>query len=616
VQLQEVNKQCNSESGRLDVRCTSQALVSLLGERIQHQHILSLLDSLVDSLLDTQVLSVKGTAEVLEGMVISRGSEVFQNIAGFVRKLHDKMGLMGMDETADLIENVGEVIHQFCVHNTRGVVTSLVHLPMPIDREAKLVWQCLAGDTRVGGEVIGVLLEVISQDQEQSISVSNHQVVGATNALTLMLETHKLEEVARIELGRLMSSLVMILSRSLGVKYTSRGSVISLGKVDADSLIIDPIAITIDALRALFSCLNCVVVASALQNICLADYNDLVHLLNKFVGSVAQHAPHLLPAIVSGHVPFAEVTVPDCMRVASLAVLQACAENKAGGDLSLLAKLQATLLACCSDPLSLTRRLALQGIPILSVCGEVDLESRCLATLSALIAGVEDEQCSAVSLTALRGLVTFLPHVPKHHLYPLASSLALKVRPFFESSSDDHRAAAISVYSSLATCADGDRKTSYLDYFQSILVPILLHSNSSHIPTKKACLTTLKSLALVIEFQPLIDTLATHDYDDDFSLLVSKIVRCRCGALIEMYHTAVANSLSYFKSKNPLLRSNVVFLLSEILGYTQDNEQEKVQEELVTAAVQGIIDLLSDSESNVRKSAAMCLGQVAVLSLC
>merc|ERR1719419_501723 len=305
VQLQDVNKQCNSESGRLDVRCTSQALVSLLGERIQHQHILSLLDSLVDSLLDTQVLSVKGTVEVLEGMVISRGSEEFQNITGFVRKLHDKMGLMGMDETADLIENVAEVIHQFCVHNTRGVVTSLVHLPMLIDREAKLVWQCVAGDTRVGGEGIGVLLEVISQDQEQTISVSNHQVVGATNALTFMLETHKLEEVARIELGRLMSSLVMMLSRSLGVKYTSRGSVISLGKVDVDSIIIDPIAITIDALRALFSCLNCVVVASALQNICLADYNDLVHLLNKFVGSVAQHAPHLLPAIVSGHVPFA-----------------------------------------------------------------------------------------------------------------------------------------------------------------------------------------------------------------------------------------------------------------------------------------------------------------------
>ena len=52
-----------------------------------------------------------------------------------------------------------------------------------------------------------------------------------------------------------------------------------------------------------------------------------------------------------------------------------------------------------------------------------------MASLTALISGVEDEQCSAVSLTALRALLT-LPHVPSHHLHPLTSSLALKVRPF------------------------------------------------------------------------------------------------------------------------------------------------------------------------------------------
>jgi len=617
VQLQEVDVRCNGGSaGKLEIGCVSQALVSVLGERVQHQHILSLLDSLVECVLDTQLGGVQGTVEVLSGLVVTRGSEVFQNIPGFVRKLHDKMGLMLMDETADMCGDVADIVKQFCVHNTRGVVSSLIHLVLPVDREAKLIWQSLANDVRLGGEVVDVLLEVITQDQDKPGSASSHQVLGAASALTVMLETHTLEEVARVELGRVVSSLAMLLSRSLGTKYSQRGSVISLSKVDSMSVVIDPVSITLESMRALFSCVNCVVVASSLTSSGLSNYTQLVDLLTKLVQSVAQHGPHHLPAIVSGHVPFTAPTVPDCMRVASLAVLQACAEHKAGGDPALLATTLSTLLKSCSDSLPLARRLALQGVPALAACSQDEIETTCVAALSALITGVEDEQCSAVSLTALRGLVCLLPHVPPHHLHPLTSSLALKARPFFESSSDDHRAAAISIYSCLARSADsGHHKTSYLDYAQTILVPVLLHSTSLHLPTRQACLDTLTSLARVTQFQPLINSLATYKPAQGFPVLVSKLVSCKCGPLIEMYPTAVANAISYFKSKNSMLRCNVVSFLSEVLCYTQDTQHEQVQEELVTAVIQGMVGLLKDQDNEVRKLASMNLGRVVILSL-
>lgn len=616
VQLQGVNVRCNGEEGgKLEVGCVSQALVSVLGERVQHQHILSLLDSLVESVLDTQVGSVQGTIQVLTGLVVTRGSEVFQNISGFVRKLHDKMGLMLMDETADMCGDVATVVQQFCVHNTRGVVNSLIHLTLPVDREARLIWQSLASDNRLGGEVLDVLLEVITQDQEKPGSASSHQVMGATSAMTVMLETHKLEEVARVELGRVVSSLVMLLSRSLGTKYSHRGSVISLSKVESGSVIIDPISITLETMRALFSCVNCVVVANSLTCSGLSDYTQLVQLLGQLVQAVAQHGPHHLPAIVSGHVPFTSASLPDCMRVASLAVLQSCAEHKAGGDLALLSSVHSVLLKSCSDLLPLARRLALQGVPALAACSAMEMESNCVASLTALISGVEDEQCSAVSLTALRGLVSLLPQVPPNHLHPLTSSLALKVRPFFESSSDDHRAAAISIYSCLARCADGDHKTSYLDYAQTILVPVLLHSTSLHLPTRQACLDTLTSLARVTQFQPLITSLSSYTPAQGFPALVAKIVSCKCGALIEMYPTAVANAISYFKSKNPMLRCNVVSFLAEVLCYTQDTEQEQVQEELVSAVIQGMVEMLKDQDREVRKLVSKNLGRVVILSI-
>ena len=56
--IQSVNVRCNGDDvngGKLDINYVSQALVSLLGERIQHQHILSLLDSCVETVIDTQV---------------------------------------------------------------------------------------------------------------------------------------------------------------------------------------------------------------------------------------------------------------------------------------------------------------------------------------------------------------------------------------------------------------------------------------------------------------------------------------------------------------------------------------------------------------------------------
>ena len=616
MQLQEVNIRCNGENGsKLEIGCVSQALVSVLGERVQHQHILSLLDSLVESILDAQIGSVQGTIEVLRGLVLTRGSEVFQNIPGFVRKLHDKMGLMLIDETADMCTSVADIVSQFCVHNTRGVVGSLVHLVLPVDREARLIWQGLASDARLGGEVMDVLLEIITQDQDKQGSATTHQVMGATSAITVMLDTRKLEEVARVELGRVVSSLVMLLSRSLGSKYSQRGSIISLTKVDTMSVVIDPVTVTLEAMRALFSCVNCVVVASSLTYTDLHNYTQLVELLTKLVQAVSVHGPHHLPAIISGHIPYTAHTNPDCMRVASLAILQGCAEHKGSVDTALLSTTLATLLKSCGDGLPLARRLALQGVPALAVCSQVELETNCVSVMSALITGVEDEQCSAVSLTALKGLVSLLPHVPAHHLHPLTSSLALKVRPFFESSSDDHRAAAISIYSCLARCAEGDHKASYLDYAQSIIVPVLLHSTSAHLPTRQACLETLTSLAKVTEFQPLINSLASYNPTQGFATLVAKLVACKCRVLIEMYPTAVATAISYFKSKNAMLRCNVVSLLSEVLCYTQNTQQEQVGEELVAAVIQGMIGLLKDQDKEVRNLASMNLGRVVILSL-
>ena len=136
-----------------------------------------------------------------------------------------------------------------------------------------------------------------------------------------------------------------------------------------------------------------------------------------------------------------------------------------------------------------------------------------------------DDHCSSVTLTALRGLVRLLsPSTsPSHITASLVSSLALKVRPYFESSSEDHRAAAISVYSRLYT-GDNDQ---YLDYISTVLLPVLLHSSSDHLATSQACLETLNTTARATKFKPLVSSLSSYKPSDGFLALIRSIVSCR-----------------------------------------------------------------------------------------
>ena len=582
---------CNGE-GWEDLCCLSQALVSVLGERVQHHHLLSLLDSLCEALLDPQAPGAEGVLQVLLGLATTRGSEVFQNIPGFVRKLHDKMELMVIDgETEGMRSGVASVVIQLAVHCTRGAVTALLHLEAaPSSPSSRLLWQGLASEPRLAGDVLEVLLETLDHGEGEEVTLL---LLTGAQALTVMLESRRLEEVARLELARLFHSLVMLLAQAV-VTSPSKAAP-------------DPVLVCTDALRALFSCVNCVVVAASLPSSC-PSLPSLTTLLSSLLSSLTTHAPHHLPTLLS---PFtAHLEQQESRRVATLAVLLAATEAKAAGDPALLSSLVSCLLRSCSDPCPLARRLALQGVAGLASCSTVDIESYASQALSALLQGLDDDHCQEVSLTALQAVVALLPSLPAPQAAPFLPTFTLKVRPFFESSSEDHRAAAVAVYGALASFAVGDHREGFLEGAQGWLVPVLLHSSSPHPATSRACLATLKALVKVTKFPPLAEALAKHD--GGLQELVSLLVAARCGALQEMWPTVVATGLSYFKSTNSLLRGGVVVLLGEVLEVCRGQEvgQEQVQE-----AIQGMLGLLRDPDVEVRKLAAATLGRVVAATM-
>ena len=81
-----------------------------------------------------------------------------------------------------------------------------------------------------------------------------------------------------------------------------------------------------------------------------------------------------------------------------------------------------------------------------------------------------------------------------------------------------------------------------------------------------------------------------------------------------MFPTAVAASLSYFRSSNPLLRRNVVILLVEILSYTQTTDTDMVTPDIISTIIQEMVNLIRDPDKEVRRVAAEQLGKILLLS--
>ena len=270
--FQAINNDCNGEealAGRLDCGLLSETMVGVLGERIQHQHVLSLLDSLVETLLDTQTASVTGTIRVIRGLVVSHRSEVFQNTPGFVRKLHDKMGLMVIEESCDLVGEVADIIVQPPQHQGRRV--------QPHQHGGRQGGPAdLAESGRGTSATRGDMLLEIIREQDSNISATSAQVVGTASALTVMLDTRKLEALARVELGRLVGALVRMISRSLSQTVCWQAG--------------------LESLRCVFSSVGSVVVAGSLVTSVMADYTNLVSLLERIMEAVTQHAPTCWPS--------------------------------------------------------------------------------------------------------------------------------------------------------------------------------------------------------------------------------------------------------------------------------------------------------------------------------
>jgi len=610
-QLNALNERCNNiaiNAGKLDQPAISDTLVGVLNERIQHHHVLTLLDSLGDALLDSQAPSVAGCIAVFEGIINARGSEIFQNIPGLASKLHFKMTVMCGDETSDYLPKVATNIKHLAIHNCRGVVTSLLRTELPFDRSCKLVWAQIAEDSKLSQDVFDILLEMGSEQPVRMLPtgqlMAEHISLASIAGFSTLMDTHKLESLCRQEFGKIFAHLVTMAAHFVSAKFESRksetGSIITLS----------PFILALESLRSLFSSINCLVVAHEIKtDHTLGNIFNLRQIMTRVVKSLVIHAGHLVQVCVSALLPLCNGNAPDHIREISISVLADVAKEKGGGDRVLLTSVLTTLLRSVSDPQPKSRELALEGLIGIQHCTMSDIDTLAENVMNAFITGIEDEKSSDVSLTALRGLALVIVHLPKGVVENSIDLVSLKVRPYLEMSSNEHRAAAVQLYGRLSKFAqEPSFKTQYLDLCQTVIGPILLYSNCDHSATRSACLEALETIANLSGQPELADYLTKYKVNKGFEQLMEKAVMGE--ALLSMLESCLGQCLGYFRSSNPCLRRNAVILACKVV--CRDVNMD-AGEEMFSSVLGGTLDLLKDPDLEVRKTAALYLGDLITL---
>ena len=108
-------------------------------------------------------------------------------------------------------------------HNSRGVVTSLLRTELPFDPSARMIWSALADNMKLSTDVLDILIE-LSSDQPVRQTVhgamaADSIAVACISAISIMLDTHKMETLCRQEFGKIFSHIVITAAQFASARW-------------------------------------------------------------------------------------------------------------------------------------------------------------------------------------------------------------------------------------------------------------------------------------------------------------------------------------------------------------------------------------------------------------
>uniref|UniRef100_A0A2R5LMZ7 Putative heat repeat-containing protein 7a n=2 Tax=Ornithodoros turicata TaxID=34597 RepID=A0A2R5LMZ7_9ACAR len=599
----------------------TQELAQVIVQKVPPIQLLSLIDNLLDGLMDPHPQSSVGASAVLAGVIQLRGGELRAEVSHLVESLRKQLTNIQCVETRS---GTLQIISNLARHHLTLVVNALLASPLPFDEQVRACYKALVKDVDSGRSILSYLLDIINdgkayemhpdpKNYKSTIKIATTDVLGAICCLEEVLHAPEMETCSKEEFGPIFSALLLTTAAYLGVHPPSASRSDVKGAIGDHSMKLVPLQCTI---RAFESFLLCAKQEQLFITMCEQQHWANFEDEKSFPVSVAMlgrllsvHCPKYIKSII-GCLRGALGSTCEHQRAAVVAIFAEFLTQTYPDSHPLVEPLMGDILGKLSDPCPAVRRLCIKGLANIDRM-DIDVIHRYSSTvLSAMITGLDDKDDAQqdITLEAVNGLATVLMQAEVHNIGNIIITVSLRLRPMFEKERGEVRAAAFKLFGDLAKFGEGDVKEAFVEQALNSLVTVLVHLNEDDKNVVRACKQSLKKLGPLLGSDGANNMFQKHLPEDSilhYGEFINDLSKVLVVDLEEYVSNFVTSGLSHLRGPHPSIQCNAAVLLGCLLGNLKPSCCDKAASESVCSA---LLVLLKSDTPELRSKAAEALG--------
>nr|CAD7202277.1 unnamed protein product [Timema douglasi] len=616
--LENIRQQIVTEDPSALFKVTGE-LARIICGKLPHFQLMHFSESLQEGLLDPETTSSSGASVVLNILLKAKGGELYHQVHDILAGLLQQLAHIHCPQTRT---GTIRAVLALAGHHPKAVVSALLHRPLPFNLAVTECWEGLAQDPELCADIIDQFLRLVATtppyEEEgkgnSETKIASLQPLAAISAMREMFRVGgTMRELAIGRFADLFSCFLVSVGGYVGVSppiYTPQQPSTGGSKF---SFIPNRGAYKLNPARVARESESIAGALSRCDHIeagdSLASFVDMVPGITR---AVCASVPHALPKLITALSQHATST-HESRRVAVAAFYSELVKLKLNGQGVLLESVINNLLNCPGDPSSEVRRLCLGGLA--AVAG-LDPEQRARYSgpvVSALVQGLDDQ--GRIPLAAILGFSDMLPAMDLEHVRGVQTSVALRIKPYFQREDAVMRAAAIRMFGDLAKFGGSNSTSAFIEQVQGNFVSLLLHLSDCDDQVVRACKYSLRQTSPLLGAARVNAMVQGHLIDGanlhytDFMADLAKVV---AEELVELVPGFVIGALTHIKSPWPALRGNAATFAGLLCGHLAPSDDINSSVQLDTVCARLVL-LLRDEDASVRAKTARAMSSIFVI---
>ncbi|XP_067896018.1 maestro heat-like repeat-containing protein family member 1 [Heterodontus francisci] len=536
-------------------------LAQLISKHLPQDQLGNLLLTLFQGLVDHHPICSNIAAVIMRSIVERRGPELQDHLSETLEALHQQMQTITQEQVRFIVVDTFTLLTS---QQLPAVVRCLLRFPGPVDEGTKSIWRLIAKKTQL---TIPTLKQLI-QEMNTSVPLNerSHSVAEDDSPDPLAVITAVYEIVSQLESAEAVNTLYSGLFSALLVHLSPcicelRQTENQLQTPSCESQ--DQYLSSVETLKTMLNRAQNEPIVISIQEKGGWDlmqepntYNKGIALLAEAMGLFSQHQ---LLEIVMDLAPFLSTT-QEGQGVTVAAFFTELSKCSFISNVDLTNILVNHLIRCLFHSSLAIRVLCARGLGNIPI-GVMERHSADLLTTMTTILQSEEYHEEVFMIEVTSTLSKLLDQLGVNVVGPFCTAIAKGIRRFFEGKSAQVRAAAFTVFGSLAKCGYEPLRASFKEEIHLNLVSLLLHLDEESEDVCRACFSTLCSIAPFMDSQKV--SAIIQEFSWEGSLKYEGFLNIFSSQLIKDFPRRIDSYIKCcmsFQEMVPRLRGNAAFL--------------------------------------------------------